>query len=57
MMQKNKSILPPHTSKGETFMQQFLAALEEAAKTVDKTAKKAGVTPEALELIHEALGI
>ena len=31
--------------------------LEEAAERVDKTARKAGVTPEALELIHKALGI
>jgi hypothetical protein len=32
-------------------------ALEEAAKTMDKTARKAGVTPETIALIHEALGI
>ncbi len=31
--------------------------LDEAAKTVDKTARKAGVTPETIALIHEALGI
>jgi len=32
-------------------------AIEEAAKTVDKTARNAGVTPETIALIHEALGI
>ncbi len=32
-------------------------ALEEAAEKVDKTARKAGVTPETIALIHEALGI
>lgn len=32
-------------------------ALEEAAEKVDKTARKAGLTPETIELIHEALGI
>lgn len=32
-------------------------ALAEAAEKVDKTARKAGVTPETIELIHEALGI
>jgi hypothetical protein len=31
--------------------------MEEAAKTVDKTARKAGVTAETIALIHEALGI
>ena len=31
--------------------------LKEVAETVDRTAKKAGVTPEAIALIHEALGI
>jgi hypothetical protein len=32
-------------------------ALADAAKTVDQTARKAGVTPETIALIHEALGI
>jgi len=32
-------------------------ALTEAAEKVDKTARKAGVTPETIALIHEALGI
>jgi hypothetical protein len=31
--------------------------LEAAAKTIDQTARKAGVTPETIALIHEALGI
>ena len=32
-------------------------ALQEAAEKIDKTASQAGVTPETIALIHEALGI
>lgn len=32
-------------------------ALEEAAQKVDKSARKAGVSPETIAVIHEALGI